>query len=74
MWLFAYVIMANHVHAIMQSKHSDLSGLVRDFKKFTGKQILKAVKASKQISRKGLFEMTFEYHAKYNKRASEMQL
>jgi len=27
--LYAYVIMTNHVHAIMQSKIGDLSGMVR---------------------------------------------
>ncbi len=41
MELFAYVIMTNHVHAIMRSKEGMLSGLVRDFKKFSSKQGLK---------------------------------
>lgn len=76
--------MTNHVHVIMQSKNGDLSGLVRNFKKFTSKRILKEVHANKQESRKeclpaevsskaGL-EMVFEYHAKYNKRVKSIQL
>lgn len=72
--LFAYVIMTNHVHAIMQSKNDDLSGLVRDFKKYTSKTILKEVNENKQESRREWLQMVFKYHAKYNKRAKEMQL
>jgi REP element-mobilizing transposase RayT len=72
--LFAYVIMTNHMHVIMQSRVGDLSGLVRDFKKFTSKAILKEVNENKQESRREWLEMVFRYHAKYNKRANEMQL
>ena len=32
--VFAYVIMSNHVHLILQSKQDDLSGTIRGFKKF----------------------------------------
>ncbi len=74
MILFAYVIMTNHIHAIMQSKDGDLSGLVRDFKKFTSKKILKEIHESTQESRKEWLEMVFEYHAKYNKRVNDKQL
>ena len=38
--LYGYVIMSNHIHLIIQSKESKLSDLVRDFKKFTSKNIL----------------------------------
>ena len=72
--LFAYVIMTNHVHTIMQSKVGDLSGLVRDFKKFTSKRILKEVRESKTESRREWLEMIFKYHAKYNKRTDGIQL
>ena len=72
--LYAFVVMTNHVHVIMQSKNGDLSGLVRDFKKFTSKRILKEVNTNHQESRKEWLEMVFEYHAKYNKRAKGIQL
>ncbi len=72
--LYAYVIMTNHVHAVMQSKNSDLSGLVRDFKKFTSKQVLNEVNTNIQESRKDWLKMVFEYHAKYNKRTRGIQL
>ena len=31
MVLYGYVIMGNHIHAILQSNIEDLSGLIRDF-------------------------------------------
>ena len=70
--LFAYVIMTNHVHAVMRSKNGKLSDLVRDFKKHTSKEILTAVNTIKE-SRKEWLEMIFRYHAKFNKRAGEQQ-
>jgi REP element-mobilizing transposase RayT len=44
MLLFGYVIMSNHIHLIVQSKDGKLSDLIRDFKKFTSKNILLALK------------------------------
>ena len=72
--LFAYVIMTNHVYAIMRSKNGVLSGLVRDIKKFTSKRILNEILNNKKESRKERLEMIFCYHAKFNKRAKNMQL
>ena len=66
--LFAYVIMTNHVHAIMRSKKGDLSGLVRDIKKFTSKQILNEISKNPKESRKEWLGMIFRYHAKYIRR------
>ena len=74
MLLYAYVIMTNHMHAIMQSGNGDLSELVRDFKKFTSKRILKEIRVNKEESRKKWLEMIFSYHAKFNKRVEERQL
>ena len=71
--VFAYVIMSNHVHAILQSKNDDLSGTIRDFKKFTSKAILKELKVNPQESRKEWLEMIFRYHAKFNKRNTKYQ-
>ena len=74
MELYSYVIMTNHIHTIMRSKEGDLSGLVRDFKKYTSKQILGAIKNSGKESRKEWLEMIFKYHAKHNKRSGDRQL
>ena len=72
--LYSYVIMTNHVHVIMRSELEDLSGLMRDFKKYTSKKILEAIKTYRGESRREWMEMIFKYHAKYNKRVSKLQL
>ncbi len=72
--MYAYVIMTNHIHTIMQNSAGDLSGLIRDFKKFTSKAILKEVNENNQESRREWLQMVFKYHAKYNKRVKDLQL
>ena len=37
MLLFGYVIMSNHIHAIIKSENEDVSGLIRDFLNSTNK-------------------------------------
>ena len=65
--------MTNHVHTIMQSSNGNLSDLVRDFKKFTSKQILYTIQANSIESRKDWLQMIFKYYAKFNRRAEEVQ-
>jgi REP element-mobilizing transposase RayT len=72
--IFAYVIMTNHVHVIMRGKEDKLSDLVREFKKFSSKQILKEISYNNKESRREWLEKIFKYHAKFNKRAGEKQL
>lgn len=50
--LHAWVIMTNHVHLIISSKTNKIEHLVRDIKKFTSKQIIKAIQDSPDESRK----------------------
>ncbi|QAA82700.1 transposase [Aequorivita sp. H23M31] len=50
--VFAYVIMSNHIHLIIQAKDNNLSDVIRDFKKFTAKTILREIETSNE-SRKG---------------------
>ena len=52
MRLHCWCIMSNHVHLIVSSKQNDLSGLLRDFKKFTSKEIIKAIENNKGESRR----------------------
>jgi REP element-mobilizing transposase RayT len=64
---------ANHVHVIMRSKDGNLSDVVRDFKKYTAKQIFEIIETSNKESRKEWLEMIFKYYAKFNKRAVKKQ-
>jgi REP element-mobilizing transposase RayT len=51
--IFAWVIMSNHLHLIVRAKEGYLlSDILRDFKKFTSKQIIKAIEENPQESRK----------------------
>lgn len=73
MYLFGYVIMTNHMHLIIQQKDGELSGLVRDFKKYTSKAVLETIKTNPEESRKDWMEMIFKYHATFNKRNGKNQ-
>lgn len=42
--IYAYVFMINHLHLIVQSE--DVSGFVRDFKRFTSREIMKNIIAT----------------------------
>ena len=51
--LFAWCIMTNHVHLIIRAKKGyALQDIMRDFKKFTSKKIITAIKENPQESRK----------------------
>ncbi len=41
--LWAYVIMTNHLHLIVSADNSNLSDVIRDFKRFTATKILKTI-------------------------------
>ena len=64
--------MSNHIHCTV-SAENNLSDVVRDFKKFTAKEILKLVIENTQESRKEWLLMIFKYHAKFNKRVEKFQ-
>jgi len=57
MSVFGYVIMSNHVHLIIQSKENDLSGLIRDFKKFTAKAIINQIKTGNESRREWMLDL-----------------
>ena len=51
--VYAWVIMSNHVHLIIQTDKEPLENILRDFKKYTSKQIISAIENNPQESRKG---------------------
>lgn len=51
--LFAWCLMTNHLHLIARaSEGNTLSNILRDFKKFTSKQVVKAIEDNERESRK----------------------
>ena len=73
--IVAYVIMSNHIHLIVRADDNadqGLSEILRDFKKFTAKQIINAIKTQPESRRDWLLHM-FKYFAKYNTNNREYQ-
>ncbi len=60
MELFAYCFMPSHLHFIFRDANEDPTGLLRDFKKYTSKKIVKAIEENPQESRKEWLLWMFE--------------
>ena len=58
--LYAYVFMPNHVHLLFRSKNEDPSGFMRDFKSYTSKKLVEAIKDNPRESRKEYLLKLFE--------------
>ena len=73
MVLHAWVIMTNHVHLIISSNDNKLENIVRDLKKYTSKQIIKAIQENNMESRKEWMLNIFSYTGKNNNNNKEFQ-
>ncbi|TAF31940.1 MAG: transposase [Cytophagia bacterium] len=72
--VYAYVIMTNHVHVIWRASKDNLSDVVRDFKKFTGLNIIKTIQnVETGESRQDWLLKRFEFAARSNIRNSDHQ-
>ena len=70
--VWAYVIMTNHVHAILSARNGDLPNLIRDFKRFTATKIIKMIPLVHE-SRMDWMLKRFEFKARSNVRSSQHQ-
>jgi putative transposase len=50
--LHAWCLMTNHMHMLLSARNNDASDILRDFKKFTSSQIIKAIENNPSESRK----------------------
>ena len=73
MVLHAWVIMTNHVHLIISSNSNKIESIVRDLKKYTSKQIIKAIQENNIESRKEWMLNIFSYTGKNNNNNKEFQ-
>jgi len=71
--IFAWVIMSNHIHMIARSCNGDLSGIIRDFKKFTSKKIIESIQQGNE-SRKDWMLRLFAHAAKKQNKNGEYQV
>ncbi len=64
--IYSWCLMSNHLHMIAGAADgANLSDILRDFKKFTSKEIVKTIKDTNE-SRQGWLLNRFEYAGKYN--------
>ncbi len=52
--IYAFVIMSNHLHFIISSNKEPISNIIRDFKKFTAKQIIEKIQTETESRREWL--------------------
>jgi putative transposase len=66
MEIYGYCIMPSHVHLIFRSALGDTSGLIRDFKGFTSRKIMKTIEENPQESRREWMLLMFDRAGKKN--------
>lgn len=71
--VFCYCIMPSHVHLIAYSEGGELSNILRDFKSFTAKQIIKAIEENPQESRKEYFLNQIKFYGRISPQKQTMQ-
>jgi len=64
--VYAWVIMSNHVHLVIERRSVALEDVMRDLKKYTSREILKAIEENPQESRKAWMLWMFERAGKKN--------
>jgi REP element-mobilizing transposase RayT len=71
--IYAWVIMSNHIHLMAGSNKNDLSGTIRDLRKYTSKRIIELISTSGE-SRKEWMLRLFAHAAKRQNKAGEFQV
>lgn len=72
--VYAWVLMTNHMHLIARAKTNyHLSEIIRDFKKFTSKEIVGFIQTIPESRREWLLHK-FEYHAHSTGRAENYKM
>ena len=73
MEVFAYCFMPSHIHLIFRSNEEDPSGLLRDFKGYTARKLIKTIQDNPQESRKEWLLWMLERAGKNKSNVSKMQ-
>ena len=63
--------MSNHIHLIVSAANGNLSDILRDFKKFTSKEIITTIENNKRESRKNWMLWLFKKAGEKNSRNKE---
>ncbi len=66
--VWAWCLMSNHLHAVLRAKEGqELSGIIRDYKKFTSKAIVEAIQTEPESRREWMLHR-FEHAGKLDSR------
>ena len=71
--LYAWCLMTNHVHLVMGAENNEPGDILRDFKKFTSKQIISAIEGNASESRRDWMLKIFKSAGDANSRNSNFQ-
>jgi putative transposase len=71
--LHAWCLMSNHIHLVISAEKNDAGDILRDFKKFTSKQIIKAITEHTGESRKDWMLEIFKKAGEQNSRNTNYQ-
>ncbi len=71
--IYAFVVMSNHIHAVLRSSTGKLSDTIREFKSFTAKQMLEAIKQEPESRREWMLNI-FRFAAAKHKRNENYQI
>jgi putative transposase len=71
--LHCWCIMSNHLYLIASAQNHDLSAILRDFKKFTSKKIIKTIEESKTEGRRDWMLRVFRWQGEQNSRNKSYQ-
>lgn len=64
--IYAYVIMTNHIHLVANAEDGSLGDILRDFKTYTSKELVKMIRENVSESRRDWMIRAFEKAGKYN--------
>lgn len=69
--VYSWCLMTNHLHLIARAKEGNvLSDVIRDFKKFTSREIAAAIQTAEE-SRKNWMLNRFEFAGRYNRKIKD---
>lgn len=71
--IYAWVIMSNHVHILCRSNMGDLSGTIRDLKKFTSRSFWEIINSPDESRSKWMVNI-FRFEASKNSRNENYQI
>ncbi|MEO6284381.1 MAG: transposase [Dyadobacter sp.] len=71
--VYEFCIMSNHLHLICSVKDGEVGKVIRDFKSFTAKEIIRLIDENPQESRKEWLLYMFRYFAKGSSPKCEFQ-